>query len=144
MEEIQLVSRWSHHSCLLGSNIPPTWKWFVKTYSFYFFNCWLQEYLYTLYCNPTELCDDSSTTVFFLFVHIIFSVWKLFFCLTYGHILGGGHGKPLQYSCLENPEDREAWWATVHGISKSRTQVKWLITQAWTYPIFPLHSTNIH
>ena len=26
----------------------------------------------------------------------------------------GGHGKPLQYSCLENPMDREAWWATVH------------------------------
>jgi len=27
---------------------------------------------------------------------------------------GGGHGKPLQYSCLENPVDRGAWWATVH------------------------------
>ena len=31
---------------------------------------------------------------------------------------GGGHGKPLQYSCLENPMDREAWWATVHGVAK--------------------------
>ena len=28
---------------------------------------------------------------------------------------GGGHGYPLQYSCLENPMDREAWWARVHG-----------------------------
>ena len=28
---------------------------------------------------------------------------------------GGGHGKPLQYSCLENPMDRGAWWATVDG-----------------------------
>ena len=28
---------------------------------------------------------------------------------------GGGHGNPLQYSCLESPMDRRAWWATVHG-----------------------------
>ena len=35
--------------------------------------------------------------------------------------LGGGHGNPLQYSCLENPMDRGAWWATVHRVAKSRT-----------------------
>ena len=34
---------------------------------------------------------------------------------------GGGHGNPLQYSCLENPMDRGAWWATVHRVAKSRT-----------------------
>ena len=34
---------------------------------------------------------------------------------------GEGHGNPLQYSCLENPMDRGAWWATVHGITKSQT-----------------------
>ena len=34
---------------------------------------------------------------------------------------GGGNGNPLQYSCLENPMDREAWWATVHGVAKSLT-----------------------
>ena len=33
----------------------------------------------------------------------------------------GGHGNPLQYSCLENPMDREAWRATVHGVTESRT-----------------------
>ena len=32
--------------------------------------------------------------------------------------LGGGHGNPLQCSCLENPMDRAAWWATVHGVTK--------------------------
>ena len=31
----------------------------------------------------------------------------------------GGHGSSLQYSCLENPMDREAWWATVHGVIES-------------------------
>ena len=32
-----------------------------------------------------------------------------------------GNGNPLQYSCLENPMDREAWWAPVHGVAKSQT-----------------------
>ena len=31
---------------------------------------------------------------------------------------GGGHGNPLQYSCLENPVDRGAWWIAVHGVAK--------------------------
>ena len=34
---------------------------------------------------------------------------------------GGGHGSPLQCSGLENPMDRRAWWATVHGVAKSQT-----------------------
>ena len=34
-----------------------------------------------------------------------------------------GSGTPLQYSCLENPMDRGAWWAAVHGVSKSRTRL---------------------
>ena len=34
---------------------------------------------------------------------------------------GEGIGHPLQYSCLENSMDRGAWWATVHGVSKSNT-----------------------
>ena len=37
-----------------------------------------------------------------------------------GRFLGVGNGKPLQYFCLENPIDRRAWRATVHGIAKSR------------------------
>ena len=39
---------------------------------------------------------------------------------------GGGHGNPLQCSCLGNPKDRGAWRATVHRVSKSRTWLKWL------------------
>ena len=36
---------------------------------------------------------------------------------------GEGNGDPLQYSCLENPMDRGTWWATVHGVTKSRTRL---------------------
>ena len=42
--------------------------------------------------------------------------------LGWGRSAGGGNGSPLQYSCLENPIDRGAWWATVHGVAKSRTR----------------------
>ena len=38
-----------------------------------------------------------------------------------GRSPGEGNGNPCQYSCLENPMDRGAWWATVHGAVKSRT-----------------------
>ena len=52
-----------------------------------------------------------------------------------GSILGlgrspaGGPGNPLQYSCLENPMDRGAWRAIVHGVAESWTQLKQLSTQ---------------
>ena len=46
-----------------------------------------------------------------------------------GRSPGEGHGNPSQYSCLENPMDRGAWWTTVHGVSSSWTQLKRLNMQ---------------
>ena len=46
-----------------------------------------------------------------------------------GRSHGGGHGNPLQYSCLANPMDRGVWRATVLGIAKSQTPLKQLSTQ---------------
>ena len=43
-----------------------------------------------------------------------------------GKTPGEGHNNPLQYSCLENSMDGEAWWATVHRVAKSCTRLKWL------------------
>jgi len=40
-----------------------------------------------------------------------------------GRSPGGGNGNPLQYSCLENPMDRGAWWASGHRVTKNRTQL---------------------
>ena len=45
-----------------------------------------------------------------------------------GRSPGGGHGNPLQYSCLENPVNREAWQFMAHRIAKSQTQLKQLST----------------
>ena len=53
-----------------------------------------------------------------------------------GSFPGGRHGNPFQYSCLENPMDRGAWQATVHGVAKSRT---WLSDWAHTHTL--IHTT---
>ena len=47
-----------------------------------------------------------------------------------GRSPGDGNGNPLQYSCLENPRDRGAWWATVHGVPKSQA---WLSDFTFTF-----------
>ena len=41
-----------------------------------------------------------------------------------GRSLGGGSGYPLQYSCLENPMVRGAWWGTVHEVTESQTRLR--------------------
>ena len=50
--------------------------------------------------------------------HLVF-----LFCSPLGFLGGEGNGTLLQYSCLENPMDGGAWWATVHGVAKSQTQL---------------------
>ena len=60
--------------------------------------------------------------IYFCFIDNV----KTFDCVNYNkpyNILGEGNGTPLQYSCLENPMDGGAWWAAVHGVAKSQTQL---------------------
>ena len=52
-----------------------------------------------------------------------------------GRSSGKGNGNPLQYSCLENPMDGGAWWATVHGVEKSWTQLS-----DFTFTFFHFHT----
>ena len=47
-----------------------------------------------------------------------------------GRSLGGRHGNLLQYSCLENPMERRAWWTTFRGVTQSQTRLKRLSIQA--------------
>ena len=53
------------------------------------------------------------------------------------HYVRKGNGNPLQYSCLENPMDRGAWWAAVHGVMKSQTQLS-DFTFTFRFHAFPL------
>ena len=75
----------------------------------------------------TRYDSGDQRTIMFYFILILVT------CLylensTQG--LGGGHGNPLQCSCLENPMDRGAWWATVHGVAQSGTWLKQLSMHA--------------
>ena len=63
-------------------------------------------------CSPWGH-EDSDTTEW---LHFHFSP----------SCIGEGNGNSLQCSCLENPRDREAWWAAVYGVAQSRTRLKWL------------------
>ena len=49
--------------------------------------------------------------------------YNLLFVGPWARYFGEGNGTPLQYSCLENPMDGGAWWAAVHGVTKSRTRL---------------------
>ena len=61
-----------------------------------------------------------------------------------GRSSGEGHGNPLQYSFLENPMDREAWWARVHRVTKSQTCLKQLSVHlcACTHTHTHTHTVN--
>ena len=64
-----------------------------------------------------------------------------------GRSPGGGHSNPLKYSCLANPMDWGACWATVHRVANSQAWLKWMSPQpcvfAYTFPLhFPTHSVH--
>ena len=56
-----------------------------------------------------------------------------------GRSAGGEHSNPLQYSCLENPMDRGAWWTTVHRVTQAQTQLKRLSRHACTDSLVVAH-----
>ena len=58
-----------------------------------------------------------------MLVRALRTSYKMTFRADYAVSAGEGNGTPLQYSCLENPVDRGAWWAAVHEVAKSRTRL---------------------
>ena len=98
------------------------------------------------YCSICWICEGccfsggsqevlNSHCVFLLFISLL--MWTLDFpwncpslMVSDALYVGEGNGTPLQYSCLENPMDRGAWWAAVHGVAKSRT---WLSNFTFTF-----------
>ena len=75
-------------------------------------------------CEQWHQVDYSTIRKIKLIPFIDLFVTKHFYGALMGErSLGGGSGNSLQHSCLENSMDRGAWWATVHGVTKSQTQL---------------------
>ena len=97
-----------------------------------FCNLW---YFYPCLQSCIPLCFFSPTIVVLVMRSLLVktpSLKQLWYRLGWHlmgdqpHPSGEGNGNPLQYSCLENPKDWGAWWATVYGVAQSRTWMKWL------------------
>ena len=65
----------------------------------------------------------TSQGFFFFFSVITFLKPTFIFLMLPTISYGEGNGNPFQYSCLENPTDKGAWWAAVHGVAKSLTRL---------------------
>ena len=83
-----------------------------------------------VWCRNAELCyislrmEDLHNLFGILLLRGLL-VLPIYSCIyvSIGLWIGAGNGTPLQYSCLENPMDRGAWWAPVHGVAKSQTRL---------------------
>ena len=72
------------------------------------------------------------------------ALFRLKWILCAKYIIGEGNGNPLQYSCLENPRDRGAWWAAVCGVTQSRTWLKWLSSSSNTESPHDLKKARVY
>ena len=111
MEHPALCTGWLWQWCLPFCYIRWQYGGFVMIDNLFFWKC--------------RCCYELKSWNMACFVHT-------FFFLNYSSsaAFGEGTGTPLQYSCLENPMDRGAWWAAVHGVAKSRT---WLSDFTFTF-----------
>ena len=88
---------------------------------------WPTQRLYLMFPNPKPFCDSAKQLR--VLVHVSLSSKSIleqksahyFYKGSSSKYFGEGNGNPLQYSCLEIPMDRGAWWATVHGCTELHT-----------------------
>ena len=112
-----LQSHWLQHTRLpcpslsprVCSSSCPLSQWCYLTISF--------SVALVSFCLQSFPASGSFPTSFIMLKY----TWHKIYCLN--HFYGEGNGTPLQYSCLENPMDGGAWWAAVHGVVKSQTQL---------------------
>ena len=114
---------WSRQFCLFITLFGPTGNTLMNKSSI---ECiWLSQsvsFLGRLYIQGSKQYHIYIYiyTHIYIFIYLNIYIFKqgLFFFLNWE-----GNGNPLQYSCLENPMGRGAWWAAVHGVAKSRTRL---------------------
>ena len=103
---------------------------FIKTYTIRDIIVAILTYIHLVNC-PDFVLVSFFSTLGCIFTQIIFIN-----CTKVNLGIGEGNGNPLQYSCLENPMDRGAWRATVHGVTRSQTRLKGLSTHTAQCTIF--------
>ena len=136
--------------CFFYEYLLPLSKHFYSDLEYYIvcFACFLNIYLSEIcsllcvasYFVPCYICEIYSHYMWDsgLFIFIIVQQSIEWICHNYLFplvLIGEGSGTPLQYSCLENPMDGGAWWAAVHGVSKSRIR---LSDFTFTFPFHAL------
>ena len=102
-----------------------------------FRNFWSQTQVWFAVCCSSSLFGVISLQPSHHYPQLCATGWeRQEFSFSYmretADILGEGNGTPLQYSCLENPMGRGAWWAAVRGVAQSQSQLKWLSMHACT------------
>ena len=95
----------------------------VHTYTYMYIYICIYVYLHIHICIFTYMQSLSGSEV----KASACNAGDLSSILGSGRSPGEGNGNPLQYSCLENPMDGGTWWATVHGVVKSRTRLSDLL-----------------
>ena len=108
-----ITKTWKQPKC------PSTDEWIKKMWHIYIY-IWLLTALW----DPMECSLPGSSVHGILQARLLEWVTILFSrgsSWLRNWMFGEGNGNPLQYSCLENPMDGGAWWATVHGVAKSQT-----------------------
>ena len=101
---------------------------------------WETEFSLTFYCVDTEfiisfsqlLLTSTSYLTHYTCQHEEINLDSILWTQRQALFPGEGNGNPLQYSCLENPVDRGAWWAAVHGVTQSWTRLRRLRKHACT------------
>ena len=89
---------------------------------------------YLIFCHPLLLLPSISPSIRVFSNELVLRIrWPKYWSL------GEGNSTPLQYSCLENPMDGGAWWATVHSVTKSRTQLSDLTFTFTSAAVLPMN-----
>ena len=97
----------------------------------FFFNiCFIEVQLIYNVVLISTVQQSESVVLIYVCRYMCMCIYKIYIYIHICVCIGEGNGTPLQHSCLENPMDRGAWWAAVHGVAKSRT---WLSDFPFTF-----------
>ena len=107
------------------------WRWKGTILGHFFYYLIFREKIIKLFYNKNKYFNFEK--IFLRAFEISSTITSSRIIVVTMPILGEGNGNPLQYSHLENPVDRGAWWAAVHSVAQSRTRLKRLSMHAFMH-----------